>query len=211
MCVRERRNEEHESEQHARQSGRTASTATATLGLGFIDTQGPSVDFDAVHFFARHFGSGRGHGDKAEPPDFSRITVRGHEAVLDGAVLFEFGPNVGFDCVEGKVADVKLDVFASGHVESSGSSGSTRRRRTALGTRFVDPNGASVEFGVVHLFNGGLGRGAGGHGHETKATRSVGSAFQWQKDVGDFAKRSKGFAQTGFIGGCSSKDSVVSV
>ena len=79
----------------------TASTATASPRLGFIDTKGASIDFHSIELVAGLFGIAGRHGHKAKASDLARVAIGGHEAIVDGSLLFKEATNFGFGSVTG--------------------------------------------------------------------------------------------------------------
>jgi hypothetical protein len=102
--------------------------------------------------------------------------------------------------IERKITDVELDVFATGRVETSTTTGTSRSTDTAtLGARFVDTDRASVNLSLVHLANGGLGGFTGCERDKTESTGALGTAVHWEKDFRDGTELRKLFAELVFI------------
>jgi hypothetical protein len=103
--------------------------------------------------------------------------------------------------LERQVSNVKLDVFTASRVESTGTTAGSSRA-VALGARFVDANGASIQLGLVHLADGVLSGLASGESDESESTGALGVAFNGQKDFRDGSKLTEFFAELGLVSGC---------
>jgi hypothetical protein len=105
--------------------------------------------------------------------------------------------------LERQVTHVKLDVFTAGNVKATTTGSAGSRRAVALGTRFVDANGTSIQLRLVHLTDSVLGGSASGESNESETTGALGVALNGQKDFRDRSKLTEFFAELVFIRGCN--------
>mmetsp|Transcript_12789 Transcript_12789/g.30860 ORF Transcript_12789/g.30860 Transcript_12789/m.30860 type:complete len:317 (-) Transcript_12789:378-1328(-) len=161
----------------------TTTAAAAALGLRFVDAQGSSVHFVTIEFFARLLGRRRRHGDKTKAAGFARIAIRRHKGILDLSVLFKDLTDHFRLRVKTEISHVEFDFGFAAGIESTGPAGAqafsatATGRTAALGTRFVDANGATVQLDLIELGNGRFGAGPRFHRDKAESAGTIGAAF----------------------------------